>query len=196
MKALAKKIGIGLLVLLVGLLAFIATRPDTFRVERSAQISAPPEVAFGLINDFHYWNDWSPWDKLDPNLKRTFDGPTKGTGAVYSWVGNDDVGEGRMTIEDSKPSESVVIKLEFIKPFPATSQTVFTLVPSEGGTRVTWSMEGKNNFIAKAFTLLMDMDSMVGKDFEKGLASLNTAAQTAAKKPKRASTAGSSRLPQ
>ncbi|MGV3723066.1 MAG: SRPBCC family protein [Actinomycetota bacterium] len=195
MKALAKKIGIGLAVLLVGLLAFIATRPDTFHLERSAQISAPPEVVFGLINDFHNWNVWSPWDKIDPNLKRTFDGPAKGAGAVYSWVGNNDVGEGRMTIEDSKPSERIGIKLEFIKPFEATNQTVFTIVPAEGGSWVTWAMDGKNNFVSKAFGLLMDMDSMVGKDFEKGLASLNTAAQAEVKKPKSAATSGSPRLP-
>lgn len=188
MKALAKKIGIGLLVLFIGLLAFIATRPDTFRLERSAEISAPPEVVYGLINDFHHWGEWSPWDKLDPNLKRTFEGPAEGPGAVYSWVGNDDVGEGRMTIEDSAPSERVAIKLEFIKPFAATNQTVFTLVPAAGGTRVTWSMEGKNNFMSKAFSVFVDMDSMVGKDFEKGLASLDTAAQSAQEKPKRAST--------
>ena len=157
--------------------AFIATRPDDFRIERSAEVAAPPEAVFPLINDFHEWNRWSPFEKMDPAMKRTFDGPSSGVGAKYAWTGNDQAGEGHMTIEESKPAQLVSIKLEFTKPMAATNQAIFRLEPSGSGTRVTWSMEGKNSFVGKAFSTLMDMDKMVGGEFEKGLASLGAAAK-------------------
>ena len=179
---MATPIGIAAVVLIVAGLAFIATRPDTFRIERSGQIGAPPDVVFSMINDFHQWGRWSPWDRLDPGMKKTFEGPHAGPGSVYSWAGNNKVGEGRMTNLESKPGELVAIKLEFFKPFKATNQGNFTLSPSQSGTRVSWSMDGKKNFMAKAFHLVMDMDAMVGKDFEKGLANLDTAAQAEEKR--------------
>jgi len=167
---------LGILAVLVVGTAFIASRPASFTVERSAAIDAPPEAVFALLNDFHQWGRWSPWEKLDPNLKRTFDGPPSGPGASYAWSGNDDVGEGRMKIVDAKPGESVTIDLEFLKPFPAKNRTTFTLEPSAAGTKVRWAMQGENGFVGKAMSLAMDMDALVGKDFETGLANLNAAA--------------------
>ena len=108
----------------------VATRPSTFRIERSATFAAPPESAFAQVNDFHAWSTWSPWDKLDPNMKRTYEGPAAGVGAKYAWAGNDDVGEGRMTIEKSEPARQIVIKLEFLKPFETTNTTTFSFTPS------------------------------------------------------------------
>lgn len=186
---MAKKIGLGFLALLAVLILVISTRPESFRVERSAQVNAPAAAVYPLINDFHKWNQWSPFEKIDPNMKRNYEGPGEGPGAVYTWAGNDQAGEGRMTITDVKPNELVNIKLEFTKPFAATNQAIFTLQPSQGGTRVTWAMEGKNNFVSKAMSLFMSMDSMVGGQFEKGLADLNTAAQSEAKKQASASPA-------
>lgn len=174
---LKRKIAIAGLVIVVAAVGFVASRPDTFHVERSAQVDAPPEVAFALINDFHEWMKWSPFEKLDPNLKRTFDGPQSGVGAIYAWAGNDQAGEGRMTIEESKPGELVSIKLEFIKPFAATNQAKFTLEPTGTGTKVTWSLDGKNDLLAKSMSVFMNMDAMCGSAFEEGLANLNTAAQ-------------------
>jgi len=172
-----KKIAIGILILIVGFIAFVATRPTDCHHERSARISAPPDVVFAKINDFHQWVQWSPYEKLDPNMKKTFEGSSAGVGAVYSWAGNDKAGEGRATITESKPGELVSMKLEFFKPFAAICQANFTLVPAEGGTRVTWSMDGKNNFMAKAVSIFMDMDKMIGKDFEEGLVNLNRVTQ-------------------
>jgi hypothetical protein len=177
-----KKIGIGLAVAVIAFLCVVATRPGTSHIERSTKISAQPEVVFGLINDFHKWQGWSPWEKLDPALKRTHSGAPAGTGAIYGWVGNDQVGEGRMTITTSRPSELVEIKLEFLKPFEATSKTTFTVKPGANGSTVTWAMDMTNNFVSKAFGLFMDMDSMVGKDFERGLSSMKQMAEAEAKK--------------
>jgi uncharacterized protein YndB with AHSA1/START domain len=177
---MAKKIGIGVVLALALLVIFIATRPAHFRIQRSALINAPSAVVFPLIDDFHNWPKWSPWEKLDPNMKKTFSGAPAGSGASYAWVGNDKAGEGRMTITDSKPSELVSMKLEFIKPFAATNQATFALTPSGTGTQIVWSMEGDNGFVSKAFCLVMDMDKLVGKDFEEGLANLNKLAQAPA----------------
>lgn len=176
-----RKIGLVLLGIIVLLVAVIVSRPSEYRVERSASINAPPAVVFDFVNDFHKWEGWSPWEKLDPSMKKTYEGPATGAGAVYSWTGNDKVGEGRMTITDSRPGESVAIKLEFIKPFAAVCNTTFTFSPQGTATKVSWTMEGSNNFVAKAFTLFMNMDDMIGKDFEKGLAQLRTQAETAAR---------------
>ncbi len=177
-----KKILLGLLAVVLLLVGFIATRPSTYSVQRSATLPVAPEVAFALVNDFHRWSEWSPWEKLDPNMKRTFKGTDSGVGARYAWVGNDQVGEGRMTIEESKPQELVRIKLEFIKPWESTSTTLFQFKPEGEGVSVTWKMEGTNNFVGKAFSAFMDMDTMIGKDFESGLANLKGAAEAEAKK--------------
>ncbi len=170
---MAKKIGIGVLLVLLVLTVIIATRPAHFRVTRSAQIHAPSSAVFPLIDDFHNWPHWSPWEKLDPGMKKTFSGPPAGTGAQYAWAGNDKAGEGRMTIIESKPEQLVSMKLEFLKPYASTSQAKFVLSPNALGTNVEWSMEGENGFVAKAFCMVMDMDSLVGKDFEEGLANLD-----------------------
>jgi uncharacterized protein YndB with AHSA1/START domain len=175
---MAKKIGLGVLAVVAVLLLVIATRPAHFRIERSAQISAPPAVVFSLVNDFRQWPKWSPWEKVDPAMKKTFDGPATGQGASYAWAGNSKAGEGRMTILESKPSEEVSIQLEFVKPFAATNRATFTMSPSAQGTEVHWIMEGDNGFAAKAFSLFMNMDKIVGKDFEEGLANLSSAARS------------------
>ena len=174
---MALSIGIAILVLIIAVVAFIATRPASFRIQRSAQVSAPPSVVFAIINDLHQWGRWSPYDKRDPNMKKTFGGPAEGPGAIYTWDGNNEVGEGRLTIQESKPGELVRMKLEFSRPFKATNEVNFKLEPCEGGTRVSWIMDGKNNFMTKAMSLIMNMDKMVGNDFEQGLANLDTVAQ-------------------
>jgi hypothetical protein len=177
-----KKILIGLAVAVAVLAGIISTGPSEFSVQRSATIQAPPDIAFAMVNDFQRWNEWSPWDKLDPNMKRNFTGAKAGLDAIYEWSGNDDVGEGRMTILESKANELVRIRLEFIKPFASTSTTQFAFATEGTGTKVTWTMSGKNDFIGKAFSLVMDMDEMIGKDFEKGLASMTKGAEAEAQK--------------
>ena len=167
-----KKIALALVVAAFALAAVVATRPSDFRIERSTTINAPADIAYGLVSDFHGWADWSPWEALDPAMKKTFTGQAGEKGSSYEWLGNKDVGEGRMTIVEAKPSSLVEIKLEFIKPFAATSQTTLTFEPAGDKTKVTWAMVGQNNFVAKAMTLFMNMDKMVGADFEKGLAKL------------------------
>ena len=173
---MAKKIGIGIAAVVALLLVFIATRPSTFRVERTARVGAPPAVTFAQIQDLRAWSEWSPWDKMDPNMKRTYEGAPAGEGAVYRWSGNDKVGEGSMTIVETRAPELVAIRLDFVKPFASTNDTRFQLSPEGDGTRVVWSMEGKNDFLGKAFSVFMDMDGMIGKDFEAGLAALDTVA--------------------
>ncbi len=172
-----KKIAIGLGALMLALLGVILTRPPTFEVKRSVTINAPPEAAFALVNDFHGWNAWSPWEKLDPAQARTFTGAASGTGAVYHWKGNKQVGEGEMRIIDSKPAEHVGIDLEFIEPFPSKSRTDFDFVKSGEGTTVTWKMSGENTFMGKAMSLVTSMDSMIGGDFERGLQAMKAAAE-------------------
>ena len=157
----------------------IATRPSTFHVERSITMAAPADQAFARVNDFHAWSTWSPYEKLDPQLKRTFEGQRSGTGAIYSFSG-DKVGAGRMTIEKSDPS-LVVIKLEFFKPFEAVNTATFTFTPTEDGTKVTWAMDGENSFAGKAASLVFDMDKLVGGDFERGLVALKAEAEKAVK---------------
>jgi hypothetical protein len=178
-----KKILIGLGALFALLLIIISLQPATFHVERSISMAAPPEAAFAQVNDFHGWSAWSPWEKLDPALKRTHDGAPAGVGAKYAWAGNKDVGEGRMTIEKSEPGKLVSIKLEFLKPFEATNQATFTFAKTPEGSKTTWAMDGKNNFISKAMSLVMNMDKMIGPDFERGLASLKTIAEVAPTPP-------------
>ena len=176
-----KKIAIGFGVLVAVLLVVTATRPATFHIERSAAFAAPPNAAFAQVNDFHAWQAWSPWDKLDPNMKRSYEGPKQGVGAKYAWAGNDEVGQGRMTITRSDEPSLIELKLEFLKPFETTNKTTFRFEPSAGGTKVTWAMDGENNFMGKAFSLFMDMDSLVGSDFERGLEAMKGRAESAAK---------------
>ena len=176
-----RKILIALAVIVVGLVAVIFSRPDSFRIVRSATIAAPADVVFPMINDLHNWASWSPWAELDPNMKLTYSGAQSGVGAVYGWIGNDKVGEGRMTILESQPNDKVVIKLEFIKPFEATNTTNLTIKPEAGGVNVTWDMTGINNFMSKAVSLVMDMDKEVGGDFAKGLAKMKSVAEAKAK---------------
>jgi hypothetical protein len=155
---------------IVVFLIVVALQPSDFRVERSATMRAPAPAAFAQVNDFQNWQAWSPWEKVDPALKRQYDGPKAGTGAVYAWQGNKDVGEGRMTIMESRPGELVRIKLEFFKPFAATNTAEFSFKPAGAETTaVTWSMAGQNNFLSKAICLFVDMDRMVGGMFDQGL---------------------------
>ena len=155
---------------IVVFLMVVALQPSDFKVERSATMRAPAPAAFAQVNDFQNWQAWSPWEKVDPGLKRQYEGPKAGTGAVYAWQGNKDVGEGRMTIMESRPGELVRIKLEFFKPFAATNTAEFSFKPAGADTTaVTWSMAGQNNFLSKAICLFVDMDRMVGGMFDQGL---------------------------
>jgi hypothetical protein len=174
-----KKILIAVVLIVVVFFIIVATRPANYTVTRSTAVAAPPETVFAQVNDLHKWEAWSPWAKLDPAMKQTYDGAEAGVGAIYSWSGNNDVGEGRMTITDSTPHERVGIKLEFLKPMASTCSTVFTFKPEGEQTTVTWTMTGTNNFIGKAFCMFMNMDKMVGGDFEKGLAQMKSVSEAA-----------------
>jgi hypothetical protein len=168
-----KKIAVVVVVLIAGVLVFAATKPDTFRVQRSASIKAPPEKISAVLSDFHGWQAWSPWEKMDPAMKRSYSGAPKGKGAAYAWEGNGKVGQGHMEITDAAPSR-VALNLDFIKPFEAHNKVVFTLTPKGDATEVNWAMQGPVPYMAKIVHVFMDMDSMVGKDFEAGLANLKT----------------------
>jgi uncharacterized protein YndB with AHSA1/START domain len=172
-----KIIAIVIVVLIAGVLILAATKPDTFRVQRAASIKAPPEKIFALINDFNRWGAWSPWEKKDPAMKRTFGATTTGKGAVYAWEGNKDVGQGRMEIAESVPPSKVALNLDFVKPFEAHNLVEFTLEPKGDATNVTWAMQGHTPYFAKIIHVFINMDKMVGKDFETGLANLKTAAE-------------------
>lgn len=177
-----KKISLALVVALIGVGAVVASRPSTFRVERSITIAAPVDLPFGTVNDFHKWKYWSPWAGKDPKMQTAFDGAFAGPGAIYTWSGNDEVGKGKMTIVDAKLYESIQIQLEFLEPWPATNTTLFTFQPTpDGSITVTWAMEGTNTFMGKAFSLFVDMDGMIGKDFEQGLATIKSLTETEAK---------------
>jgi hypothetical protein len=167
-----KKILIGLAAVIAIFLVAAAMQPDDFRVSRTTTFAAPASVVFEQINNLQKWNAWSPWAKLDPNVKNTFDGPPAGVGASFAWAGNSQVGEGKMTITVSQPNEVVLMKLEFIKPFAATNMTEFTFKPEGNQTTVTWSMFGKNNFVGKCMSLVMNCDKMIGGQFEQGFANL------------------------
>jgi hypothetical protein len=153
-------------------LIFAATKPDTLRVERAASIKAPPEKIFPLINDFHQWGAWSPYETRDPAMQRSFSGPNSGKGAVYGWNGNKNVGSGRMEILDAPPPGQVVIKLDFFKPFEGHNTAEFTLLPRGDTTNVTWLMHGPAPFMSKLMQVFINMDNMIGKDFAVGLANL------------------------
>lgn len=158
--------------LLIGFLAVVGMQPAEFRIARSLAMAAPPERVFEQVNDLRKSPDWSPWIKLDPNIKNSFEGPESGEGAIYKWSGNDEVGEGSMTIVESKPNERVRMKLTFLRPMEDTAEAEFTLKPEGEKTSVTWSMSGKHNFLSKAVCLFMDMDKMIGDKYEEGLASM------------------------
>lgn len=169
---------VGVLVVAVGiLLAVAASKPDTFRIERSASINAPPDKVFGLIDDFRQWRGWSPWEKLDPDLKRSYSGAASGPGAVYEWQGNNKVGQGRMEIVESVPSSMVAVKLDFLKPFEAHNMAEFSLEPESGTTRVRWVMHGPNLFMSKVVGTVMNIDRMIGGQFEEGLANMKALAE-------------------
>jgi uncharacterized protein YndB with AHSA1/START domain len=170
---------LALAVIIVGLVIVIAVQPADFRIERSATIAAPPDEVFAQVNDFHAWQEWSPWAKLDLEAKNTYEGPPAGNDSVFKWSGNNQVGEGKMTIVESKPNELIRIKLEFFRPFAATNTAEFNFKPEANGTAVTWSMYGPNSFMGKAIHLVMDMDKMVGSNFEEGLAELKAKAELA-----------------
>jgi Polyketide cyclase / dehydrase and lipid transport len=170
-------IAIIVVVLIAALLGFAATRPDTFRVQRATSIKAPLEKIFALINDFHSWGSWSPWEKMDPTMKRTHSGAANGKGAVYEWEGNNKVGKGRMEIMDTSPPSKVTIKLDFVKPFEGHNIAEFTLEAKGDSTNVTWAMYGPNPYIAKLIHMFFNMDNMIGKDFKTGLAKLKTVAE-------------------
>lgn len=172
-----KKILLGLVVVLGIFAIVVAFQPSAFQVVRTTKISAPPQTVFAEVNDLHKWDAWSPWAKLDPAMKVTHEGAPAGKGAIYSWAGNKEVGEGRMTITESRPPELVRIQLDFIKPFASTSLTEFTFKPEGNQTSVTWTMSGEKNYISKAVCMFMNMDKMVGGDFEKGLAALKAVAE-------------------
>lgn len=171
------KILLALVVIVVGLAIVVAIQPAEFKIERTATIAAPPQTVFDHVNDFHKWNAWSPWEKLDPDLKRTYEGAEQGKGAIYRWVGNDQVGEGSMEILESRPAEEIDITLQFIKPFAATSKALFKFEPVGEQTKVTWTMSGDNGFMGKVFSLIMNMDKIVGGQFDEGLQKLKTAAE-------------------
>jgi len=164
---------LGVVAVLAILALFISMRPSDFRVSRSATMKAPAEAIFTQVNDFHNWEAWSPWAKMDPNAKNTFEGPASGRGAKFGWSGSSKtVGEGSMTIVESRPSQLIRIQLDFVRPFKGTNDVEFTFKPAGQRTDVTWSMAGKNNFMGKVIGLFMDCERMVSEQYDKGLANI------------------------
>jgi Polyketide cyclase / dehydrase and lipid transport len=172
-------IAIGAGVLIAGLLVFAATKANTFRVERAIRIQAPPAAIFAFIEDFRNWPAWSPYEKLDPAMRKTYSGAPAGTGAAYEWSGNNKAGAGRMAITSTLPASNVTIKLDFSRPFEGHNTAEFNLVPEGGATKVTWSVYGPQAYVAKIMTIFVSMETLVGKEFESGLASLKTVAEKA-----------------
>src|SRR4051794_2119008 len=175
-----KIVAIVLLILVIAVVAVLviaATKPDTFRVARSITVKAPPDKIFPLINDFRSWTTWSPYENKDPNMKRTYGPTTAGKGATYAWDGDKNVGQGRMEIMESTQPSKVAVDLQFLRPFENRCIAEFTMQPGADGTTVTWAMSGKNLFIGKVMSTFMNMDKMVGNDFEVGLANLKTLAE-------------------
>ena len=164
-------------ILLAAILGYAATKPGVFRVQRAKSIQAPPAKIFELINDFHRWASWSPWEKLDPTMKKTFSGAASGKGAVYAWAGNSKAGEGRMEITDTTPGSKVRIKLDFLKPFDGHNTAEFTLEPKGEFTSVTWAMFGPVPFVMKVMSTFFSMDKMLGRDFEAGLTNMKAIAE-------------------
>lgn len=174
-----KKISAGLIMIVIVFAAAAAMQPDEYSVTRTASMAAPVEAVFPYINDLQKWEAWSPWARMDPKAKNTFAGPQAGEGAYFKWEGNKDVGVGSMTITESRANEFIRIKLVFEKPFAGISDTLFTFKEENAQTQVTWTMSGKNNFLGKAISLVMNCDKMVGGQFEKGLASIKALAEGA-----------------
>jgi uncharacterized protein YndB with AHSA1/START domain len=172
-----KKILFVIVLLVVGVLIIAAFKPGSFSVQRTATIQAPPEKIFPLINDYHNWPQWSPWEKIDPTMKRTFSGPSSGTGSVYEWDGNNKAGKGRMETAESVPASKIAIKLDFIKPMETNNNVQFSLQPNGDSTTVTWTMTGPVSFPAKVMTVFVSMDKMIGPDFETGLANMKATAE-------------------
>lgn len=179
-KVWAVRVLVALFIIVLLFAGVVAVQPAGYRVTRTARMAAPAGAVFAQVNDFHNWEAWSPWAKLDPAARNSFDGPASGAGAGFAWAGNDQVGEGRMTITESRANELVRIKLDFVKPFASTCTTEFALKPDGDQTAVTWSMSGHKSFLEKAFCLFMDMDKMVGGDFERGLAQIKAIAEAGA----------------
>ena len=165
-----------LVLVIAVILAIAATKPNSFKVERSARIEAPPEKIFPLINDFRRWGAWSPWEHVDPDMKRTFSGPDSGVGSIYEWEGNNKAGKGRMEITQSRPSSHVSLNLDFIKPFKASNVTEFDFVPNGNATDFRWVMHGPSPFVTKIMMVFTTMDKMIGKDFDQGIVNLKKAA--------------------
>lgn len=157
----------------------VSSRPAEFKIERTLAIDTAPEEVFAQVNDFHNWEAWSPWAKLDPAMKTSYGGPPAGVGSTYSWSGNDEVGEGMMTLTESRPHDHIAIVIEFRRPFATKNICDFSFKSEGGKTAVTWSMTGNNNFAAKAFGLFVNMDKLVGGDFEKGLSQLKQVVESA-----------------
>lgn len=172
-----RKIALGVVAILVIIVGLAAMKPDSFSVKRVVGIKAPPEKIASLITDFHQWNSWSPWEHLDPNMKRTFSGAPSGKGAVYEWEGNKDVGKGRMEVADAATPVKTIIKLDFLQPVESQNIAEFTLLPQGETTTVSWDMHGPMPFTAMLMNVFMSMDAMIGKDFERGLANLKTVAE-------------------
>ena len=172
-----KKVLLALAVIIAVFIVVVALQPSDFRVARSTVIAAPAPRVFAQVNDFHKWEAWSPWAKLDPAAKAVFEGPPAGEGAIFKWAGNREVGEGTMTLTQSRPSDLVRIKLDFVKPMVASNDVEFTFKPRGDQTEVTWAMSGHNGFIGRAICMFMNMDKTVGGQFEKGLASLKAVAE-------------------
>jgi uncharacterized protein YndB with AHSA1/START domain len=168
-------------VLIIVFVVVVAMQPSNFRVSRTASIAAPAASVFPHVNELKKWEAWSPWAKLDPTAKSSYEGPPAGKGAAMSWAGNNQVGEGKMTIVESRPNELVQFKLEFRKPMEGVCDAEFTFKPEGNQTAVTWTMAGKNNFMAKAFSLFVNCDKMVGGQFEQGLSSMKTVVEGAPK---------------
>jgi uncharacterized protein YndB with AHSA1/START domain len=176
-RGIARTIMLVVVALLAGVLIFAATKPDTFRVERTIRIDASADKIFPHLNDFKKWKAWSPWEKMDPQMNRTYSGAPSGKGAVYEWQGNSKVGAGRMEISESIPSSRIVTRLDFLKPMEAHNTAEFTLTPAGAGTQVNWAMYGPAPYLSKVMQVFISMDRMVGKDFEAGLANLKAAAE-------------------
>ena len=172
-----KIISLAVVAVVGGFLIYAATRPDSFRVERTATINAPPERIFPLVNDFQRWGAWSPFEKKDPGMKRTMSGVSSGEGAVYEWDGNKEIGQGRMEIVESVPPSRITLTLDFTRPFKAHNIVDFTLDPRGNSTQVTWAIHGPSPFISKVMGIVLNMDKMIGKDFEAGLAALKTVSE-------------------
>ncbi len=169
---------LGLAVALLAFLSYVQAQPAVFRVSRSSIIDAPAATIFPLVNNVHTMQDWSPWAKLDPNCELTFSGPEAGTGARYTWSGNDAIGAGSCEVIESIPDQRVRSRLQFVRPFEDESEVQFTLQPAPAGTQVTWEMTGQQNFFGKLIGLFLDCEAMVGADFESGLANLKSIAES------------------